>query len=590
MTVNPADAVPTPLSGMTTREAPQSTEANSELGQDAFLKLLVAQLKYQDPLNPADGAEFLAQTAQFTMVEKLSDLEAQGQSTVTSQQQMQAAQLVGRQVTYVDSTGNLVEGVVESAEYTPDGQSLTIDGQAVYAANGSAHVAPSVEVESALLNQGYALAGSGLARQGWAVAEGVEAGENLIKYINGGGIKGVKQIMAWGKSMGAETTQALIQNNPGKLAGSLPMCMASAEWFGETYMTVMHVWKTLIDPSLQGYNYAPGQAGYAQAMGDMQKMLTTLGAVASGQATVSSAGYPIALSNLLAGLLAGLPTVSSTYDGVTVNPAVATLGTAGASAGGYSPLSSGQSAAVAMLQNIGGILGTGITLQYDLEQRARTIGSIPAGESAAYVGNVGVNYNKLLSPEQYGEFADTFATAGPGVLDAMMAALAAGERVKANPVAAKIVAGLPSASAAYNNKPTVALAGTYDLRVPGVTGDFVEGMANSKKGKKADKKGMLKAVAYYSVPPADGWTSFEPGAKSPSAALSALKLGGSGVGSCPFTTDQTVAAVKAMEALAKADSAKGVTAAKRLGYKVPGINRDRQYRPLPPKDPAATVG
>ena len=131
MTVNPADAVPTPLSGMTTREAPQSTDANSELGQDAFLELLVAQLKYQDPLNPADGAEFLAQTAQFTMVEKLADLEAQGQSTVTSQQQMQAAQLVGRQVTYVDSKGNPVEGVVESAEYTPDGQSLTIGGQAV---------------------------------------------------------------------------------------------------------------------------------------------------------------------------------------------------------------------------------------------------------------------------------------------------------------------------------------------------------------------------------------------------------------------------------------------------------------------------
>jgi len=51
-----------------------------------------------------------------------------------------------------------------------------------------------------------------------------------------------------------------------------------------------------------------------------------------------------------------------------------------------------------------------------------------------------------------------------------------------------------------------------------------------------------------------------------------------------------VAAVKVMAALAKADSAKEVTAAKRLGYKVPGINRDRQYRPLPPKDPAATIG
>lgn len=480
-------------------------------------------------------------------------------------------------------------GYAASAYYSP----VTIPGLgAGYAANGVATVVPegAPELESALLNQGYALAGTGLARQGWAVAEGVEAGENLIKYINGGGIKGVKQILAWGNSMGAETTQALIQDNPGKIAGSLPACMASAEFFGDTYMTALYTWKTLIDPTIKGYNYAPGQAGYAQAMGDLQKILTTLGAVASGQATVSSAGYPIALANLLAGLLAGLPTVSPTYDGVTVNPAVATLGTAGAIAGGYSPLSSGQSAAAAMLQNVGGIIGTGITLQLDLEGRARAIGSIPANEGAAYVGNVGVNYSKLLSPEQRGQFEDTFATAGPGVLDAMLAALAAGERVEANPVAAKVVAGLPSSSAVYNNKPTVALAGTYDLRLPGVTGDFVEGMATSKKGKKAAKKGMLKAAAYYSVPPADGWTSFEPGAKSPSAALSAVKLGGSGVGSCPFTTDQTVAAVKVLAALAKADSAKEVTAAKRLGYKVPGINKDRQYRPLPPKDPAATIG
>ena len=75
---------------------------------------------------------------------------------------------------------------------------------------------------------------------------------------------------------------------------------------------------------------------------------------------VSSAGYPIALANLLAGLMAGLPTVSPTYDGVTVNPAVATLGTAGALAGGYSPLSSGQSAAAAMLQNVGAAAALGV--------------------------------------------------------------------------------------------------------------------------------------------------------------------------------------------------------------------------------------
>ena len=112
----------------------------------------------------------------------------------------------------------------------------------------------------------------------------------------------------------------------------------------------------------------------------------------------------------------------------------------------------------------------------------------------------------------------------------------------------------------------------------------------SKKGKKAEKKGMLKVASYYAVPPADGWTSFEEGAKSPSAALSALKLGGSGVGHCAFTTDQTVAAVKVLAALANAKSAKQVAAAKRLGYKVPGINKDRQYEPPALKNPAATVG
>ena len=47
------------------------------------MKLLVAQLRYQDPLNPADGAEFIAQTAQFQMVEKLEQISAESAATVT---------------------------------------------------------------------------------------------------------------------------------------------------------------------------------------------------------------------------------------------------------------------------------------------------------------------------------------------------------------------------------------------------------------------------------------------------------------------------------------------------------------------------
>lgn len=47
---------------------------NSELGKDAFLKLLVTQLKNQDPENPMDGQQMIAQLAQLTQVEKLTDI------------------------------------------------------------------------------------------------------------------------------------------------------------------------------------------------------------------------------------------------------------------------------------------------------------------------------------------------------------------------------------------------------------------------------------------------------------------------------------------------------------------------------------
>jgi hypothetical protein len=483
-------------------------------------------------------------------------------------------------------------GVALGLDKAPTYSATSVPGVgAAYVGNGIAQVAPSAEVAASLLGQGYALAGTGYANQGWAVAEGVEAGENLIKYINGGGIKGAKQILAWGDSMGSVVTQALVQRNPGKIAGTNPRCgaLAGPDAAFETAMTVVYTWKTLIDPTIKGANYAPGAAGYAQAVGDLAKIFGTINAVATGQATVSQAGFPIALANLLSGLMAGLPTVSSTYDGVTVNPAVATLGLAGASAGGYSPLSSGQSAAAAMLQNVAAAAALGVMGRYEMEQRVRTIGGLAPTDNANFTSNVGVNYSELLSPEQRGEYGDTFATAGPGVLDGMLAALAAGQRFAANPVAVKIVNSLPGADPVYG-KPAVLLTDTFDPITPaGNAGEFFEGVVTSKEGKSAAKKGMLKAVSYYAVPPADGWTRFTEGAKSPSAALSAAALGGSGVGHCAFTTDQSVGSIAALMALVKADTAKKVAAAKRVGYRPTGINKDRFYEPPALKNPAATV-
>jgi flagellar basal-body rod modification protein FlgD len=97
--------------------------AENTLGKDAFLKLLVAQLKYQNPLEPADGAEFMAQTAQFTMVEQLTAIAEQ--SSVSA-----AANFIGRTVTW-EANGAKHTGVVTGARLGSDGAQLLVGDQTV---------------------------------------------------------------------------------------------------------------------------------------------------------------------------------------------------------------------------------------------------------------------------------------------------------------------------------------------------------------------------------------------------------------------------------------------------------------------------
>jgi flagellar basal-body rod modification protein FlgD len=81
------------------------TPANNQLNENTFLTLLVAQLKYQDPMNPADSTQFLSQTAQFTQVETLQRMEKEQAAAQSASQVLAASSMLGRPVTYSLTAG-----------------------------------------------------------------------------------------------------------------------------------------------------------------------------------------------------------------------------------------------------------------------------------------------------------------------------------------------------------------------------------------------------------------------------------------------------------------------------------------------------
>ena len=125
--------MPFPLSGVQAGTAAPATapttasSASSQLDQETFLKLMVAQLRNQDPMNPTDSAEFLAQTAQFTSLEKLEVVADQSAQAFAAQMAFGASSLVGRTVTYTDSEGAEVTGTVSSVRFGPSGPLLGVD-------------------------------------------------------------------------------------------------------------------------------------------------------------------------------------------------------------------------------------------------------------------------------------------------------------------------------------------------------------------------------------------------------------------------------------------------------------------------------
>lgn len=110
------DAVTRPTQTAAAGADASATKGGIGLDKDAFMKLLVAQLRYQDPMNPANGQEYLAQAAQFAAVERLEEISQAQSETVAYQQILLSSSLVGRHVKANDADG-LVEGLVSGVKF-----------------------------------------------------------------------------------------------------------------------------------------------------------------------------------------------------------------------------------------------------------------------------------------------------------------------------------------------------------------------------------------------------------------------------------------------------------------------------------------
>lgn len=121
-------AYPTRQDGGTA--SPASRQQGNELGTDTFLKLMVAQMRHQDPFSGGQGMQdFLAQLAQFSMLERLVKVQQTLETFHAQQAPLQALRLLDTMVEVVAGDGVSTQGKVTSVRFADGMPLLTVQGK-----------------------------------------------------------------------------------------------------------------------------------------------------------------------------------------------------------------------------------------------------------------------------------------------------------------------------------------------------------------------------------------------------------------------------------------------------------------------------
>ena len=348
----------------------------------------------------------------------------------------------------------------------------------------------NAQIIGTLLAKGYAVMGSGFARQGWNADSAIKTNVELIGVFKKQYPKTTK-VVAWGNSLGGFITQALAEKYPDLISAAAPLCMAS-DLTPLMTMAGDALWgiKTFFDPTIKGGGYSAGAAGYAEAMGDLGKVLTVAGAMSAAIAanptapawpatsTVPAAlkAVPSRSALVLVGLMAGLPMQSAHFD--------STSAPAGLPASNALSFQLAINPALATLENVTNAAAVGVLFALDIEQQA----------GGAVFDNTATDYSARVASER---FIWSSALTGEAGANALLGYLAAVPRVKGNPAAIAKLATLTSHTGKVEI-PTILFTGTADpVTTPGNQQAVIDKYAaySAEKWAAAKKEGTRKKPA-----------------------------------------------------------------------------------------------
>jgi pimeloyl-ACP methyl ester carboxylesterase len=396
----------------------------------------------------------------------------------------------------------------------------------------------SAAIYGPLLAKGYAVMGSGFARQGWNADSAIKTNVELIGAFKKQFTK-TEKVIAWGSSLGGFITQALAEQYPDLIDAAAPLCMASDI---EPLMTMAGdaLWgiKTFFDPTIKGGNYSAGAAGYAEAMGDLGKFLTVAGSLqaafaanASNPAWPATSKVPDALKAIpsrsalvLVALMSGVPLQSPHFDSTSA-PSILPERDQTSFQLAINP-------ALAALENVTNSAALAVLATHDLEQQA----------GGAIYDNTATDYAARISAEQ---FIWTSALSGTTATAGMLGYLAAVPRAKADPAAVAKMRSLASHTGKLDI-PTVLFTATADpVTVAGNQQSIVDKYSAYYAEKWAAAKANKKKTGEYKKPQNNLlvlW-NFPPEKYSKFVGLSpdTSWAGATGTGHCKFSTKQYLA-------------------------------------------------